>query len=177
MLVDDEDERRRQRRQQRRMSTSSYAEPSSSAAAADAYDPRRYMPRRASTVVHRSDGSVSASRPKQLRWEDEVRAKRERRQDAETASRPAPAEPKGILKKAGDAKGKARDLDGDLALLDDIAELERAVRRMDVPRGRDREPRAWDGWDAARGWYDDGLDRDRRKRSKLRVDSDRYKYR
>ncbi|KAK3302632.1 uncharacterized protein B0T15DRAFT_311516 [Chaetomium strumarium] len=179
VLIDDQDEQRRRRRREekhRRLSTSSYTEPSSSSSAAAAamaagVDAYQYMPRRASTVVHRSDGSISTSSggvPKQLRWEDQVRAKRER-QNAEIASRAASShgEVKGILKHTGDSKGKGRELD-------DIAELRRAVERMEIPRGRDREPRSargnWEGW----GGYDD-YDSGRRKRSKVYAD-DRYRY-
>jgi hypothetical protein len=180
VVIDDQDERRRRRREEkhRRLSTSSYTEPSSSAAAAAGVDryggePYQYMPRRASTVVHHSDGSISTSSggavPKQLRWEDQVRAKRER-QNAEIASRATSngshGEVKGILKHTG-GKGKGRELD-------DIAELRRAVERMEIPRGRDREPRSargnWDDW----GGYDD-YDSGRRKRSKVYAD-DRYRY-
>ncbi|KAK4237941.1 hypothetical protein C8A03DRAFT_44266 [Achaetomium macrosporum] len=178
VVIDDQDERRRRRREEkhRRLSTSSYTEPSSSGAAAmtgiDAYgDPYQYIPRRASTVVHHSDGSISTSSggavPKQLRWEDQVRAKRER-QNAEIASRAAGhGEVKGILKHAGESKGKGRELD-------DIAELRRAVERMEIPRGRDREPRSRDDWDRGWGGYDD-YDSGRRKRSKVYAD-DRYRY-
>jgi hypothetical protein len=173
-FINDQDEQRRQRRDKRRMSTSSYTEPSSSAAAmADAYGSHQYMPRRASTVVHNSDGSISASsgssKPKQLRWEDQVRAKRDR-QNAEIASRQSSVEPKGILKHSGDSKGKGKGRE-----VDDIAELRRAVQRMEIPRGRDREPRGRDDWDR-RSRYDEDPDRDRRKRSKVWAD-DRYQYR
>lgn len=174
-FINDQDEQRRQRRDKRRMSTSSYTEPSSSAAAmADAYGSHQYMPRRASTVVHNSDGSISASsgssKPKQLRWEDQVRAKRDR-QNAEIASRQSSVEPKGILKHSSDSKGKGK---GKGREVDDIAELRRAVQRMEIPRGRDREPRGRDDWDR-RGRYDEDPDRDRRKRSKVWAD-DRYQY-
>ncbi|AEO69075.1 69d35c20-46e7-4f0b-b0d7-5d87ca657562 [Thermothielavioides terrestris] len=192
VLIDDRDERRRQRREQkhRRLSSSSYTEPSTSSAAAaaaglmtsDAYDPLRYTPRHAASTVlhHHGDGplssaggsSAAAARPKQLRWEDEVRAKRER-QNAEIASRPAPGgEMKGILKHAaaGESKGKGKARD-----LEDIEELRRAVERMEIPRGRDREPRGKDEWDAAWGVYAEDSGRDRKKKSKVLGD-DRYRY-
>ncbi|KXX75540.1 hypothetical protein MMYC01_203208 [Madurella mycetomatis] len=166
VLIDDQDERRRQRREQRRLSASSYADASTSAAT-DVYDPSRYIPRRASTVVHRSDGSISttsssSSKPKQLRWEDQVRAKRDR-QNAEIANRPILGEPKSILKHTSSTrKGKGRELD-------EIDELRRSIERMEIPRGRDREPRS------AR-WYDEEPDRERRKRSKALAGDDGYRY-
>ncbi|KAK4099014.1 hypothetical protein N658DRAFT_517629 [Parathielavia hyrcaniae] len=203
-VVDDQNERRRQRREQRRMSTSSYPDPSSSASASRAYDAAgaagaaAYVPRRASTVVHHSDGSVSTGSggktTKHLRWEDQVRAKRER-QNAEIASRPAvslssaslyPGEVKGILKHSSSVagKGKGREVGDD----DGIADLRRAVERMELPRGRDREPRRGDEW-AARGggggggggvgggggYGEDVYGEGRRKRSKVYAD-DRYRY-
>ncbi|KAL2022518.1 hypothetical protein VTK56DRAFT_5125 [Thermocarpiscus australiensis] len=181
-FIHDADDRRRQRREQRRMSTSSYTEPSALAAAAmdrdAAYDPHRYLPRRASTVVHHSDGTVSASGtrpPKQLRWEDQVvRAKRER-QNAEIASRPPVIpghEPKGILKHTGgdtkgDGKGKGKEKEKSRDTYDDMEELRRAVERMDIPRGRDRQPRGYSDWDGAWAWYDGDYELGRRrKRSK-----------
>lgn len=189
MFIDDQDERRRQRRQERTARRSSFTEPSSSAAMKD-YDlssSSRYLPRRASTVVHHSDGSVStgsgsgsgsSSRPKQLRWLDQVRAK----QNAEIASRPIPGidvEPKGILKHGGESKSKGRDK-GKGREMDDIAELRRAVERMEIPRGRDREPRRSGGrdeWDYAGrygvGGYGDEVG-GRRKRSKVWSGDDRY---
>lgn len=171
MFIDDQDERRRQRRE-RRMSSSSYQEPSTSAAI-DAYDSSRYIPRRASTVVHNSDGTLSTSsgpsstKSKTLRWEDEVRAKRSR-QNAEIANRPVLGEPKGILKKPSDQKGKGREQD-------DIYDLRQAVERMEIPsRGRDRSSRK-DDYDLY-GGYDDG----RRKRSSKSIygssSDDRYRY-
>ncbi|GAB1320025.1 hypothetical protein MFIFM68171_10235 [Madurella fahalii] len=166
VVIDDQDERRRQRREQRRMSSSSYTEASTSAAM-DVYDPSRYIPRRASTVVHRSDGSITtassaSSKPKQLRWEDQVRAKRDR-QNAEIANRPIVGEPKSILKHSSSTrKGKGREID-------EIDELRRSIERMEIPRGRDREPRS------AR-WYDEEPDRERRKRSKALAADDAYRY-
>lgn len=159
VFIDDHDERRRQRREQRRMSTSSYPELSASAPA-DVYDPSRYIPRRASsTVVQRSEGSTAtassttSSKPKQLRWEDQVRAKRDR-QNAEIANRPiVVGEPKGILKHT-DSKSKSKD---------QIDELRRSIARMDIPRGRDREPRST-------RWYDEG------RPSMVMAGGDRYNY-
>ncbi|KAK4153590.1 hypothetical protein C8A00DRAFT_15214 [Chaetomidium leptoderma] len=186
--MDDDDERRRQRRSQRRMSTSSYPEPSTSAGGGmmDTYDTsqqRAYLPRRASTVVHHSDGSIStgsggggsgsAARPKQLRWDDQVRAKRDR-QNAEIASRSYPGEVKGILKHTtttgGDSSAKGKGKGREAA--DDVEELRRSVAGMGIPRGRDREPRGGrDEW----GRYDEELGRERRKRSKVYGD-ERYRY-
>ncbi|KAK4033486.1 hypothetical protein C8A01DRAFT_19577 [Parachaetomium inaequale] len=186
VLHNDDDERRRQRREQkRRLSTSSYTEPSTSGMGMgglgmDTYGTAgAYLPRRASTVVHHSDGSIStgsggraeagSSGRKQLRWEDQVRAQRER-QNAEIASRPFPGgEVKGILKHTGDAKGKGREVE-------DIADLRRAIERMEIPRGRDREPRVRGEWDyagAGRYGFEDG-DGGRRKRSRGYGDGYRY---
>ncbi|KAL2259728.1 hypothetical protein VTK26DRAFT_6480 [Humicola hyalothermophila] len=195
VLIDDQDERRRQRREARRLSSASgYAESSGAmrdyADASSSSSSARYLPRRASTVVHHGDGPVSAGSasaygsasssssskpPKQLRWEDEVRAKRER-QNAEIASRPAhdAVEPplKGILKRSESAKSHAK---GKGRELDDIAELRRAVERMEIPRGRDREPRSrraeWGVYGYGGG---DIEDRDRRKRSKVWWDGGYY---
>ncbi|KAK4225170.1 hypothetical protein QBC38DRAFT_270072 [Podospora fimiseda] len=195
VFIDDADERRRQRREQRR---SSYHEPSTSAGGAmdnSAYDSHRYAPRRASTVVHNSDGTLStfssglaSSKAKSIRWDDEVRAKRSR-QNAEIANRPVlhgeGSPPKSILKKPGSAvdprsKGKGRDIDD----VDD-RELRRAIERMEIPsggsRGRDREPRSssglMDDWTSS---YDQQPDRERRKRSKIYATGggadDRYRY-
>lgn len=174
MFIDDQDERRRQRRE-RRMSSSSYQEPSTSTAM-DAYDTSRRIPRRASTVVHNSDGTLStssgpsATKSKTLRWDDEVRAKRSR-QNAEIANRPVLGEPKGILKKPNDQKGKGREQD-------DLYDLRQAVERMETPsRGRDRSSRdrAMDDYDLY-GGYDDG----RRKRGSKSIygssGDDRYRY-
>jgi hypothetical protein len=186
-LISDQDERRHRQRRERRMSTSSYPDPSSSTsgmgmAGMDGYGYPAYIPRRASTVVHHSDGSISAGSggklQKQLRWEDQVRAKRER-QNAEIASRPGSSsagyhggEVKGILKhtEGKGGKGKGRELD-------DIADLRRAVERMEIPRGRDREPRGRDEWAAGGGRYgeDYGIGEGRRKRSKVYAD-DLYRY-
>ncbi|KAK4108109.1 hypothetical protein N656DRAFT_772133 [Canariomyces notabilis] len=171
VFVDDQDERRRQRREtMTHRRSSSYPDPSTSATA-DAYDPSRYIPRRAasSTVVHGSS-SVSTSPPKakHLRWEDEVRAKRDR-QNAEIANRPPTvvlSEPtRGILKHTGDSKtkGKARETDNE------IDELRRAVARMEIPsRGRDREPRI------SSRWYDEGGHR--RSAKMVVAGDDRYGY-
>ena len=159
VFVSDQDERRRQRREQRRMSSSSYHEPSSSAGGAmDNYDPHRHAPRRASTVVHNSDGTLStfssglaSSKAKSIRWDDEVHAKRNR-QNAEIANRPVMVDgsPKGILKKSPPVdprgKGKGRDVD-------DVDELRRAVQRMEIPsssRSRDRDRGGVDDWSPSR---------------------------
>ncbi|KAK3899903.1 hypothetical protein C8A05DRAFT_36477, partial [Staphylotrichum tortipilum] len=130
-MIDDADERRRQRRE-RRMSSSSYAEPTTTTGAADGYTDPRYIPRRAATVVHNGDPSSSSSGRKQLRWEDQIRSKRDR-QNAEIASRQPwnnswnGGEVKGILKHRGDdAKGKGRETD-------EIEDLRRAVERMEMP--------------------------------------------
>ncbi|KAK3295404.1 uncharacterized protein B0H64DRAFT_340844 [Chaetomium fimeti] len=185
VLHNDDDERRRQRREQkRRLSTSSYIEPTTSGLATGAMDPYAagtpYLPRRASTVVHHSDGSIStgsggggSSGRKQLRWDDQVRAQRERH-NAEIANRPFPGEVKGILKHTdsmGKGKGKGREVE-------DIAGLRRAIERMEIPRGRDREPRGrgeWD-WGGGAGRYGaEELEGGRRKRSRGYGD-DRYRY-
>ncbi|KAK4160406.1 hypothetical protein QBC43DRAFT_113490 [Cladorrhinum sp. PSN259] len=194
VFIDDQDERRRQRREARRMSTSSYHEPSTSAGGAmdnSGYDPR-YAPRRASTVVHNSDGTLStfssglaSSKAKSIRWDDEVRAKRSR-QNAEIANRPVlnGESPKSILKKpAADPRGKGKGRD-----VDDVDELRRAVARMEIPssksRGRDREPRSsgLDDWTSS-SRYEVEPDREpssRRKRSKIYATGggadDRYRY-
>ncbi|KAK4183604.1 hypothetical protein QBC35DRAFT_507777 [Podospora australis] len=180
MFIDDQDERRRQRRE-RRMSSSSYHEPSTSAAMS-AYDTSRYIPRRASTVVHNSDGTLSTSsgpsstKSKTLRWEDEVRAKRSR-QNAEIANRAPLVEPKGILKKPGDQKGKGREQD-------DIYDLRQAVERMEIPpsRGRDRSSRdrglsSMDDYDVY-GGYDGGRRSGKRNSKSVYGSSadDRYRY-
>jgi len=202
VLYNDDDERRRRHRREdkhRRLSTPTttttidpYTSTTSAAAAA-------YLPRRASTVVHNSDGSIAAGTSsggrKQLRWEDQVRAKRER-QNAEIASRAptlsssssssmlAGGEVKGILKRTSSlgggggskGKGKAREGGGE-----DIADLRRAIERMEIPRGRDREPRAGRGeWDWAAGggsgrYGMEDMDVGRRKRSRVYAD-DRYRY-
>ena len=154
-VIDDADERRRARRE-RRQSVSDY--PASSTTMG-------YLPRRAATVVHHGAEPSSSGR-KQLRWEDEVSIKRAM-QNEKIASRPVgdSAMIKGILKHTGEGtkgkgKGKARE--------DEIADLRRAVERMDIPRGRDRKPKL-DEW--GRGYdYDD----DRRKRSKVWGDWYRY---
>ncbi|KAK4123126.1 hypothetical protein N657DRAFT_645853 [Parathielavia appendiculata] len=183
-VIDDQDERRRQRReQQRRMSTSSYhLDPSSSSNPRVYYDAyaAAYIPRRASTVVHHSDGSISTgsssgAKTKHLRWEDQVRAKRER-QNAEIASRPGSSsysgEVKGILKHsaAGDGRGKGKGKVVD----DDIADLRRAVERMEIPRGRDRDPKRGDEWLRGGGYGQDYAE-GRRKRNKVYAD-DLYRY-
>ncbi|KAK3986419.1 hypothetical protein QBC44DRAFT_139443 [Cladorrhinum sp. PSN332] len=191
VFIDDQEERRRQRREQRR---SSYHEPSTSAGGAmdnSAHDSHRYAPRRASTVVHNSDGTLStfssglaSSKAKSIRWDDEVRAKRSR-QNAEIANRPVlhGESPKSILKKPAAAvdprgKGKGRDID-------DVGELRRAIERMEIPssgsRGRDREPRSsgLDDWTSS-SRYEEQPDRERRKRSKIYATGggadDRYRY-
>ncbi|KAL2147638.1 hypothetical protein VTI28DRAFT_8092 [Corynascus sepedonium] len=200
VLYDDADERRRRHRRgedkKRRMSASSYMDPTSSAtlplSMMDPYS-SAYLPRRASTtVVHNhSDGSDSmgsgsgsgSSGRKQLRWEDEVRARRDRH-NAEIASRPplsalsTTGDLKGILKRSASdpkrtSKGKGRDVE-------DIAELRRAIERMEIPRGRDREPRGRDEWDwgggSGRGGYGfEDLEGGRRKRSRVYAD-DAYRY-
>ncbi|KAK0666926.1 hypothetical protein QBC41DRAFT_324944 [Cercophora samala] len=183
MFIDDQDERRRQRREQRRMSTSS---------AMDEYDPSRYVPRssrRASTsgtVVHNGDGTslyTSSSAPTgtssgksgsgHVRWEDEVRAKRNR-QNAEIANRPVlglDGEPKSILKKKGDAKGKGRESDDA-----DMYDLRRAVEGMGLPsRGRrsSSSRELMDDYTSSR--YDDGLGV-RKSRGKSGYSDDRYRY-
>ncbi|KAH6849616.1 hypothetical protein B0I37DRAFT_92556 [Chaetomium sp. MPI-CAGE-AT-0009] len=204
VVHNDDDERRRQRREQkRRLSTSSYIEPTSSGlAGGDPYSagapylPRRastvvhhsdgsistgagapYLPRRASTVVHHSDGSIStgaggSSGRKQLRWDDQVRAQRERH-NAEIANRPLPGEVKGILKHTDSmskGKGKGREVE-------EIAGLRRAIERMEIPRGRDREPRGRDDWDWGGGgrYGAEELEGGRRKRSRGYGD-ERYRY-
>lgn len=198
-FINDADE---QRRRQRR---SSYTEPSTSSGMFDPYaygttgTGTGYIPRRASTVVHHGDGSIStgsgsgsggsgsSGRPKQLRWEDQVRSRRER-QNAEIASR-APSffsagggdgigGVKGILKHThtgdgGKGKGKGREVE-------DIEALRRSIERMEVPRGRDREPRrGGDAWGSRYGdelgYGDAGGAGGRRKRSKVYAD-DRYRY-
>lgn len=182
MFIDDQDERRRQRRE-RRLSTSS---------AMDEYDPSRYVPRssrRASTtggtVVHNGDGTslytsssaptgLSSSKPGSghVRWEDEVRAKRNR-QNAEIANRPvlgSDGEPKSILKKKGDVKGKGRESD------EDLYDLRRAVEGMGLP-SRGRRPSSgrdlMDEYPSSR--YDDGLGA-RKSRGKSGYSDDRYRY-
>ncbi|KAK3369334.1 hypothetical protein B0T24DRAFT_650986 [Lasiosphaeria ovina] len=179
VIIDDDQERRRERRERRRMSTSAYNEASTSAGADATYgtDPHRFLPRRAATVVHRSDGSISNNsagsppRPKHLRWDDEVRVKRER-QNAEIANRPSPPEihqegrVKGILKTPTEAKGKGYEDD-------DIYKLRRAVERMDIPRNDwDRPPRA--------RFSEEDPDSNRRRRSRTygsdRFGGDRYYY-
>jgi hypothetical protein len=192
-FINDADE---QRRRQRR---SSYTEPSTSAGMA--FDPYSssygtgaatgggaYVPRRASTVVHRGDGSIStgsgsgaSGRPKQLRWEDQVRSRRER-QNAEIASR-APSFSaadgggsgvKGILKHTSDGKGKGKGRE-----VEDIEALRRSIERMEIPRGRDRDVRGGgrgdDVWGGGRYGDDYGEGGGRRKRSKVYAD-DRYRY-
>ncbi|EGS20372.1 uncharacterized protein CTHT_0021990 [Thermochaetoides thermophila DSM 1495] len=155
-------------RERRRMSMSSYPEPtgSRSRTGLNAYAYTEPL-RRSSTVIHHSDGSLS--KPKQLRWEDEVRAKRAK-QNAEIASRPAlvssSGEPlKGILKRSNSdsyrtsSKGKDRDWD-------DIAELRGAVERMELSRGRDRKSKVlgedWGGF----SHFDDDYGEKRRKRGR-----------
>lgn len=194
VIHNDDDERRRQRREQkRRLSTSSYIEPSTSGTATigDPYAVGApYLPRRASTVVHHSDGSIStgsgggagSSGRKQLRWDDQVRAQRERH-NAEIANRPFPGgEVKGILKHTDSVgkggKGKGREVE-------DIAGLRRAIERMEIPRsagggerGRDREPRSgrgeWD-WGGGGRYGAEDLEGGRRKRSRGYAD-ERYRY-
>ncbi|KAL2156602.1 hypothetical protein VTH82DRAFT_1347 [Thermothelomyces myriococcoides] len=204
---DDDERRRRQRREKEKDKEAS----SSSAAAAAAgplpvsmMDPYRsaYLPRRGPAVVHQlaGDGSSSSSSSgrKQLRWEDQVRAQRER-QNAEIASRPslsssvgtttatmtttASGDLKGILKRSvsdpwgGKSKGKARETD------DEIAHLRRAIERMEIPtttRGRDRRPRVRDEWDwnggGIGGYGYDELELGKRsKRSRIYAD-DGYRY-
>ncbi|AEO58190.1 hypothetical protein MYCTH_2060238 [Thermothelomyces thermophilus ATCC 42464] len=209
VIYDDDDERRRQRREaKRRNSTSGSGYPDEAAAAlpVSMMDPygSAYVPRRApgaAVVHHHIDGSAStatgssssASR-KQLRWEDEVRARRER-QNAEIASRPrlsttttttTSGEIKGILKRSASdpwggkskSKGKAREE------ADDIADLRRAIERMEIPRGRDRQPRGRDEWDwsgsgGGGGGYGYGYDEmesgKRSKRSRIYA-GDGYRY-
>ncbi|KAK4201909.1 hypothetical protein QBC40DRAFT_277420 [Triangularia verruculosa] len=178
MFVDDQDERRRQRREQRRMSM-------------DEYDPSRYIPRssrRASTsgtVVHNDGTSLytSSSAPTgtssgksgsgHVRWEDEVRAKRNR-QNAEIANRPVlglDGEPKSILKKKGDVKGKGRESD------EDLYDLRRAVEGMGLPsRGR----RSSSGRDLMDDYpssrYDDGLGVRKSRGKSSGYSDDRYRY-
>ncbi|KAL2181166.1 uncharacterized protein P884DRAFT_281459 [Thermothelomyces heterothallicus CBS 202.75] len=194
VIYADDDERRRQRREANRRE----AEAALPVSMMDPYG-SAYVPRRApaAAVVHHMDGSVStatgssssASR-KQLRWEDEVRARRER-QNAEIASRPrlsttttTSGEIKGILKRSASdpwggkskSKGKAREAD-------DIADLRRAIERMEISRGRDRQPRARDEWDwnggGGGGGYGYGYDEmesgKRSKRSRIYA-GDGYRY-
>ena len=181
--INDQDERRRHRREQqpRRLSTSGYPDPSTTNTATAGPDPARYLPRRAATVIHHGDAGAGSSGRKQLRWEDQVRAKRDR-QNAEIASRQpgswsssstmTPAgEVKGILKhhhysQSGKGKGKGRE--------EEIADLRRAVERMEIPRGRDREPTGRDEW--GRRWDEETLGGGRGKRSKVWGDDSRYRY-
>ncbi|EAQ91511.1 predicted protein [Chaetomium globosum CBS 148.51] len=192
ILHNDDDERRRQRREQkRRLSTSSYIEPSTTSGTTigDPYavGGAPYLPRRASTIVHHSDGSIStgagtgSSGRKQLRWDDQVRAERERH-NAEIANRPYPGEVKGILKHTdsmgGKGKGKGREVE-------DIAGLRRAIERMEIPRsstgerGRDREPRGrrgeWD-WGSSGRYGAEELEDGRRKRSRGYGGDELYRY-
>ncbi|KAL2188189.1 hypothetical protein L209DRAFT_197528 [Thermothelomyces heterothallicus CBS 203.75] len=211
VIYDDDDERRRQRREAKRRtstSTSTSAYPDEAALPVSMMDPygSAYVPRRApaAAVVHHMDGSVStatgsssssssaAAGRKQLRWEDEVRARREQ-QNAEIASRPrlstttttsSSGDIKGILKRSASdpwggkskskSKGKAREAD-------DIADLRRAIERMEIPRGRDRQPRARDEWDWSGGGggygygYDDMESGKRSKRSRIYA-GDGYRY-
>lgn len=200
-LVSDQDERRRQRRAADRRA--SYADPSSSSTmsgmgmgmglSGTGYGYPAPPPRRASTVVHHADPGAGAgsSGRKQLRWEDQVRAKRDR-QNAEIASRAASPwgstsssgdVVKGILKHGdgvggsggGKGKGKGREVDDRYG---DIADLRRAVERMEIPRGRDREPRGGRGdeWGGGR-WYEGGggEGEGRRKRSTVWADGG-YRY-
>ncbi|KAL2125869.1 hypothetical protein VTI74DRAFT_2427 [Chaetomium olivicolor] len=185
LLFSDQDERRRQRRERRASFADGGLASSSSGAARDlpgidSYDAhQRYTPGRrastAATVVHNhhhhgspdpslSSGGASSSFSgrKQLRWEDQVRARRERH-NAEIASRylvpgSGYGEVKGILKHAGDGKGKGKGRE-----VDDIAELRRAVERMEIPvsRGRDR-----DGWGRYEG----------RSRREKGYEEGRYRY-
>ncbi|KAK3368519.1 hypothetical protein B0H63DRAFT_77160 [Podospora didyma] len=193
VIIDDDQERRRQRREQRRrLSTSAYDEASTSAGTSGVTygsdpTPSRFLPRRAATVLHSGDGSTSNSlgssppKAKHLRWDDEVRAKRER-QNAEIANRPLPVElhqdpsrVKGILKTSpSDLKGKGREGD-------DIYQLRQAVKRMDLPRSRDRAAREGDDYDYDRPRSrftatDDEYGTDRRRRSRAYGGgSDRYR--
>lgn len=176
LLINDQDEKRSRRRRSSYTDAAGLA--SSSAGMAGMMDGYGYTPRRASTVVHHSDGSVSTGggsgssshQPKQLRWEDQVRERRNR-QNAEIASRSAgglwgSGEVKGILKHtgSGDSKGKGKGRE-----MDEVEQLRRSIARMELPRGRDREPRGWDGYGEDIG------DGGRRKRSKMYAD-DRYRY-
>lgn len=122
VIVDDEKERRELRRERRRSLDYDAAEP--------VRLPRstaelRYTPRRASTIIHRSDGttidtSKTSPKPKTVAWDDEVRVKREpydlrAAQNEKIANRPKqrPGDPdrdprlKGILKNTDSNKGKS----------------------------------------------------------------------
>ncbi|KAL2270500.1 hypothetical protein VTJ83DRAFT_2684 [Remersonia thermophila] len=172
-LISDADERRHRRR---RSSISGY--PDALTASASASDPYAaagaYLPRRSnSTVVHRSDGSIArpstATTTKHIRWEDEVRSRREA-QNAEIASRapayssslsggsstlvdaalglPSSSPPKGILKRSGSTgkgngtgtgTGGGGTRKGKGRDEEEVAALARSLERMELPSTRGRD--------------------------------------
>ncbi|KAM7182713.1 hypothetical protein V8F33_014086 [Rhypophila sp. PSN 637] len=196
-VVDDGENERRRRRRGSIDYTTPAAEPRSIAAV-------RYTPRRASTIIHRSDGTTleskrSSPKPKQVAWDDEVRVKREpldvrQAQNIGIASRPKQRSDldrdprlKGILKNSDANKVKTYREESEERRKE---EIRRAVEKMgiqtshrDEGRGRSREPQEWDEQverlrtrlgDVK---FRDGDDREeRRKRSKVWMD-DRFVYR
>jgi len=189
VIVNDHKEQRRHDRK-RRMSTTTEVPPAAPPAPnvhpSTATGSRRFGPRRAATIVQPSDSSnatstgSSSSPPKHVRWEEKVRRAREKH-NAEIDKRDKLPDPptqqpsglKGILKRAttGEWKGKGRDTS-------EAREIRRAVERMDLPPSPRREE--LDLYDRdrlkARFGHDDESDRERRRRSKVWLDGDRYKY-
>ena len=188
--VVDDDKERRQLRRERRRSVDYDSEPpvfSTSTAAL------RYTPRRTSTIVHHSDGTTVKKSPKtkQLRWDDEVRVKREpldvrEAQNQKIASRPKQrSDPdrdprlKGILKHTDPNIKKSRgDDDYRAEEFRRDEELRRAVEDMGISnRGRSRKPQEWDEQvERLRTRLGEDDRGDRRKRSKVWLE-DRYEYR
>ncbi|KAM7210869.1 hypothetical protein V8F06_013747 [Rhypophila decipiens] len=195
IVVDDGEKERRRRR---RGSVDYAAEPRSTAEV-------RYTPHRASTIIHRSDGTTletkRSPKPKQVAWDDEVRVKRDKSLDArqaqniKIASRPKQrADPdrdprlKGILKNSDANAGSKAKTYREESEDRRREEIRRAVEQMgiqtsssrDRERGRGREPQEWDEQvERLRTRLGDVKfdDREeRRKRSKVWID-DRFVYR
>ncbi|KAK3682245.1 hypothetical protein B0T22DRAFT_279407 [Podospora appendiculata] len=201
VVIDDEKEQRQQRRERRRKMTAEYPDfdvlSSSGSGAIDAVYtapppsapappvPPKYTPiRRSSTIVHRHDSKsdpanllgTSPSKSKHLRWEDEARVKREKRerQNAEIANRPIQPDGlldpplKGILKPSSTFPIQPSD-DAD------VHELRRAMDRLAVPDMRRRDPDD-DMTERLRGRFDGEVDRERKRRSKVWLSGGRYEY-